>query len=319
MVDPSQIPYVSAVEAATSPDELDAIPIFGGVWRSINAIIDFIEFGCYPNWQVWVRTLLPAIGEAVLVLISFSIDDIIRGYFRPTGTRGFSGLTRLPIREANRASKEVKEGESIFKIPEFGEEIGSHLPGAKVVKARKVTNTEALLWDIDALAQRGLYYWMIADIVGDFTVNWTSAIMNSQECSEVAYRLEAHAVNSGPYIDDIWEDLVNGWVIDEEIPPGRFASGTITVPPGKTLNVSIEGTVRPTFGPGDRSGQLAVKQSGVPNVPIIASGLPVGPDWSPIHITMVGRVSGATAFTIIEMTTGGVTSHWENVKLSASF
>jgi len=208
MVDPSQIPYVSAVEAATSPDDLDSIPIFGGVWRSINAIIDFIEFGCYPSWQVWVRTLLPAIGEAVLVLVEFSIDDIIRGYFRPTGTRGFSGLTRLPIREGNRASREVREGESLFKIPEFGEEIGSHLPGAKVVKARKVTNTEALLWETDALAQRGLYYWMIADIVGDFTVNWTSAIMASQECAcpvdgEVADDVSNHPVVQAPLCEGV--------------------------------------------------------------------------------------------------------------------
>jgi len=67
-------------------------------------------------------------------------------------------------------------------IPEVGELLGRHLPGATVLEARQVSKAEKFLWRVDGLAQRGLWYWMIADIAEDFTVNWTTALYQSEEC-----------------------------------------------------------------------------------------------------------------------------------------
>ena len=70
----------------------------GEEYRSANAVVDYFESDCHPDWHVYVETLFPALGKAVLVLLSFGLDDVLRGYLRPAGGRGFGGLGRASRR-----------------------------------------------------------------------------------------------------------------------------------------------------------------------------------------------------------------------------
>jgi len=182
MPDPDDIPYVKTVKRLTNINDIKDVPVIGGLYGTANAVVDYFESDCNPDWHLYVETLFPAAGTAVLALLEFGLDDILRGYFRPAGGRGFGGLGRASRRyrsptKAQRARGLLKGG-----IPELGEMTGRKLPGAKLVQARKVGNAEKFLWKVDGLAQRGLWYWMVADILEDFTVNWTSGLMRSKGC-----------------------------------------------------------------------------------------------------------------------------------------
>lgn len=182
MPDPDQIPYVSQVKRLTSIDEIEDVPVIGSLWNAGNTVIDYFESDCHPDWYVYAETLWPVAGRAALVLLSFGLDDVLRGYLRPGGGRGFGGLGRASRRprrttKATRAKGLLRKG-----IPEIGELLGRHLPGATILEARQVSNAERFLWKVDGLAQRGLWYWMIADILDDFTVGWTTALYQSEDC-----------------------------------------------------------------------------------------------------------------------------------------
>lgn len=137
----------------------------------VQSIVKFFEDPCQAPWSVYFELALAPAGHVVIELLSFGLDDVVRGYFRPKGLyrRGRTG------RLASKLGK-------YFEIPEIGEMIGSHLPGAETIKARKISSGVRFLWLVDGVLQRILFWWMIADLLTDFLYEWTSAINRTEYC-----------------------------------------------------------------------------------------------------------------------------------------
>lgn len=164
------------------------IPYGPGLWYAlgrypnkvayrVNAILKFVEFDCMttdkPYWLIAAETALPALGEAILTLLAFDWDDVARGFLRPYGLRS---------RRRSRRSGNRKKRRFAFEIPEIGELIGEHLPGAKAMKSSKAMKGLRFLWKIDMALQRILYYWMLFDVGLDFFYHWSTGIMTSTAC-----------------------------------------------------------------------------------------------------------------------------------------
>jgi hypothetical protein len=119
-----------------------------------------------------------------LVLLDFGWDDVARGFFRPAGIR-----TRWKFRPGKAGQKKKR-----FEIPELGESIGKRLPGARFFRGRRVGPFWRWFWRIDGLAQRALWYWLLADIGVDFVYNWTTGIFRHERC----WRTDAGWFQGGP-------------------------------------------------------------------------------------------------------------------------
>lgn len=253
MPDPDKIPIVNSFVQAGSFAERNQIPIFGDVWRGTNGVIDFVEYGCFPHWQVWLDTLWEPLGDLFLELLDFGLGDILRGYFRPNQVRGFGGITRFPDRKKPPAPNRRRPPKGFPKFPEIGNEIGKKLPGAEFFAGRKVTGLERWFWQIDMLVQRFLWYWLVADLSADFIVNWTTAIMESEACQKprgggVRAVMPSDQILAG----DNWSAITN-WNVLQEDPPGCFTSGIITPPTGMKTAVSFSADLKagfPTMGSG---------------------------------------------------------------------
>jgi len=138
----------------------------------MNTIIDFFEWSCEGNLIMYVETLLPALGELVLVLIDFDWDDVVRGYLRPYGFVARKSMVFDP-----------RKPKWAWEIPELGEEIGKRIPGARFFKSSRVWSATRALWVIDAVIQRALYYFMIIDVLSEFLYNWSSGILRHEACA----------------------------------------------------------------------------------------------------------------------------------------
>lgn len=132
----------------------------------VNFIRMYVTQGCnFPLW-VYVEHGGKAAGNMILTLLSFGMDDIIRGYFRPKG-----------VRSGRHGRKRRGKGRAKNLIPEVGEMIGKNLPGADDVQSRKFSQGYRTLWMVDGQIQRGLYYWLIVSVVTDFAYDWMSGIL----------------------------------------------------------------------------------------------------------------------------------------------
>jgi len=136
-----------------------------------NRVIGFAADPCDAPLSVYFETLRPAAGKALITLLTFGVDDVARGYFRPKGVYPRGCLGRK------------KRSRSAIGIPELGEEVGKKLPGAEGIKSRSFGAVEKNLWLLDGLTQRVFFWLMVADIVTDFTYDWASGIYKAGFCT----------------------------------------------------------------------------------------------------------------------------------------
>ncbi|MDT7949426.1 MAG: hypothetical protein RQ897_13895 [Thermoflexus sp.] len=166
-------------------------------YRRLNTIVDMFEWYCQDHALVYIQTMLPALGGAVLALLSFDWDDVARGFLRPSGPYARKSLVFDP-----------RKAKWEWEIPELGEEIGKRIPGAKLIKPSKIWGKTRFLWVIDGLIQRVLYYFLIIDIVTEFLYNWSSAVLRAlSECGAAYYARYGCYGDSGT---EGWHQLLLG-------------------------------------------------------------------------------------------------------------
>lgn len=136
----------------------------------VNFIRRFIASPCEVPWAVYFETGKKASTNLIVTLLSFGMDDIVRGFFKPKG-----------LRSQRHGRKGRKGGPSKAAVPEIGEMIGQNVGGAEDMKGRSVQQGVKNLWIIDGAIQRGLYYWLIVDAVTTFAYDWLSGIAESPE------------------------------------------------------------------------------------------------------------------------------------------
>lgn len=142
---------------------------------TLQSIVRFASFDCDGTWNVFIETLKPPAGQLFIALLDFGWDDVLRGFLRPIGIRS--------RRSFRKGRKRGRKRSIIFdKIPEIGEEIGEHLPGARLVKGRQVGSLQRWIWRIDGVLQKGAFYWMLVDLVSDFAYGWLIGIMRHEAC-----------------------------------------------------------------------------------------------------------------------------------------
>jgi len=188
-------------------------PMDASYFDKVNFVIDSWSRFCDAPWYIYVETLKPAALEAFITLATFGWDDVARGYFRPKN----SG----PMRRSRK--KKGRKGRGLRGLPELGEETGKRLPGAEQMKGERWSTAGHALWRIDAIAQRALFWWLVADVTSDFAVNWTSALYETVFC-------QASTLGRFSYYSDHLQVIQgNGWwklpfpIEDYEFGPPNWA------------------------------------------------------------------------------------------------
>lgn len=150
-----------------------------GFWQRridrVNSVIKFFEDPCQAPWSVYFELALPPLGHAAITLLTFGLDDVFRGYFRPKGVYALKRTWRR--RPRTRLGRALRRG-----VPELGELVGRNLPGAERAAARGVTAGARGLWLFDGVLQRYLFWWMIIDVLIDTLYEWTTLIAKTEYC-----------------------------------------------------------------------------------------------------------------------------------------
>lgn len=321
MPDPEKIPLISPFYRALTPETRAEIPILGDVEGSINAVVDFVEYGCYPNWTVWLTTLKKPTYNLIITLLDFGIGDLLRGYFRPTHIRGAGGLTRRPTRGKKGASKTSRNWKKYAKPPEVGNSLGKILPGSKFFQARKVSGKERWFWILDMQTQRFFWYWLVADASEQFITEWTTAIMESEACRRPnagnIYATRSSQLVSFP---NGWS-AITGWTVHSEEPPGTFTpgSGTIVIPAGLKAYCTLTcktGANLPSVNDGNqiRIGFAAGGPQTEHTTP-----WPLGPDDDPQDTALTTVIHGPTAVQTLVYPHGTGLQWQADAELSVTF
>lgn len=145
----------------------------------INGIRFWIDNPCDAPWFIYAETaFLPAV-KVSLQLVLFSMQDLIRAYFRPKGLRSGRHLRR-----GSKGGRKKGVRRKRWSIPDTPELIAKRLPGYEATAQRQVSQGVKALWRVDGVLQRYALYFLIADLASDFFFEWSSAIMETEYCKQ---------------------------------------------------------------------------------------------------------------------------------------
>lgn len=152
-------------------------------WRqTLNRIEFLVENPCEANFAVYAETFLPAAGNAILVLLTPTPEEILEEYLDPKAgrkkpRRKFRGKPRR-MRARGRFHRRRWPG----GFPDPDGSIAKRIPGASFFNGRKGTLPEQIFWRGINVADRFLWYWLVIDVTDDLIYNWSSGIMESRFC-----------------------------------------------------------------------------------------------------------------------------------------
>jgi hypothetical protein len=113
------------------------------------------------------------------------------------------------------------------------------MPGAKPIGAPQWTAAGRALWRIDSVMQRGLFWWLVADVTNDFAFEWTSLLYETVWCRTAHLgRFSAHAPGGGHAARWAWLPFNYTLVDYEQSPPIRQTSGGIAGAKGAKMACS---------------------------------------------------------------------------------
>lgn len=179
--------------------------------KRVNTIIRAIQDPCFSidaPWVLYLELAKVPLGNLILILLSFGLDDVIRGYFRPKNLR--RGRHGRRSRAGRRRPGALRR--ALRRIPGLGDDvgdtIGKRLPGGERVRDRPVSQGVKRLWVVDGVLQRGLFYWLIADAGSEFLYNWTSLIRATEFCqSQHKFAFLAKGTGGGAAAIAGWESI----------------------------------------------------------------------------------------------------------------
>lgn len=207
-------------------------PIDPDSFDKVNFVIDAWTQGCDAPWYIYVETMKPALLTAFITLITFGLDDVIRGYFRPKG-----------LYQRRWAKRKGKWARRLPSFPELGNTLGKNLPMAERVRGLKWSRLGKTLWRIDGAMESVRFFWLVAAITEDFAFDWTSLLYESYWCQDdppgrFSYTLDRWLVHSGggwwkmPYENEDYEHGPPFW--------GYFTGRTGANPAQVTCTISFE-------------------------------------------------------------------------------
>lgn len=143
--------------------------------RGVNTIKRVWQNPCDAPWYVYAEAAKEPAGKFGLGLLSFGLDDVVRGMTRPAGAGRAAGHAR-PSRRGKKGKRRLKGG-----IPEVGEMVGSNLLTEDFREPAQSDGLKAL-WKLDGVIQRGLFYWLLADLTSDFAYEFSTGIIQTEYC-----------------------------------------------------------------------------------------------------------------------------------------
>jgi len=257
-----------------------------GFFDQVNYIAKFVSNPCDAPWTVYIELFFPALGKAILALLLFGMDDVMRGYFRPKGVRG-------PWHR-----RKGRKGRARFRgVPEIGEAIGSRLPGAEIVRGRSVSHGVRHLWMVDGALQRVLWYWLLIDVLVEGLYQWTSMINKTEFCmAQFDNGLAAHGTGGTALPLFGWTAVLLP-TIDWTRGGGNWNVSTGFVPAGR-YQLAV-GMKCHNLGPLPTKLLLGIFPTAIPLAPFDVAEIEVVEPLEHVEIVAAAEVVGPTQFTIL--------------------
>lgn len=149
----------------------------------INYIIDFFFDMCDAPFQVYMRSLWPALLEALITYYALDMVQIFTRYVKPPGI--YPQYRKGPHGGGNRKKRKPRTWRRYWRSfsnfdPNNG--IADLAPHGGEWHDRSITPGVRTLWTLYDIEQRVMYWIMVYEITEQFFYKWASGVAESYYC-----------------------------------------------------------------------------------------------------------------------------------------
>lgn len=160
--------------------------VSGTMHKGYNAILDIVEFDCGGYWTLYVKTAIPALGSALLLILTPSLEEIIESYLEPKpgrrgGRRGRRGERRTGRNRAGQRRIFFGGG-----IPDVDNAIADRIPGRGYFRGRNPRPGEYIFWTGVRVGDYIAWHWLLVQASVTFATEWQSGLLESGQCKSNA-------------------------------------------------------------------------------------------------------------------------------------
>ena len=168
-------------------------PEFG---EKINYVIELVTDACDAPFSVYVKTLYPAVMEALVMYYAIDVMQMFTGFVAPGGplkpTRGgpHGGWSEDPdVKRRGRgkgrgAKRTWSKTWRVWSGFDPSDWLGSTAAKAFQGGSRNITPGVSTLWNVYGLEQRAVYIVFMAELIEQFFYKWASGVAESFYCQE---------------------------------------------------------------------------------------------------------------------------------------
>lgn len=213
-----------------------------------NGIYELTQSTCQDRFIVGAKTMLPAAGKALWILLVPRPSEILEEAIQPKGKRT-DPRTRTKSRTRNRKGKNGKRRKRFRGIiPNTNTLVAGVIPGAFARASRIPGPVEGAAWWAWDRAELVLYWWLILEAWDTFIYEWSSGIVEAKFCANPAELVfQGEGTNNAFSGSQLWptesavevQALKNMGVEDD----GRIHVSTFDNVKSLTMNMRVQGKV----------------------------------------------------------------------------
>lgn len=228
----------------------------------LNYIIDFMFDICDAPLSVWIRTLWPALLEALIAYYALDMTQIFTRYVKPPGIyKGKRGGNHGAGNRKQGGKRTFARAWGVVKNFDPNNSAADLMPNDGFDTHRSITPGVRTLWQLYDVEQRVLYWIMVYEITEQFWYRWSSGVAESYYC-KAQYRPMAYGTCG---FEGNLPVLELTPVVCEEIIKARHGAsiiGNVARAPGQGSQIFFSGTgYSPTDEPWPAGCKLVVIHS----------------------------------------------------------
>lgn len=253
----------------------------------INYIIDFFTDMCDAPYTIYLRTLYPALMEALITYYELDAVQIFTRFVKPPNL--YKHLRGSPHGRGNRKRGGPRTYRHFWKSWtgfDPNNAIGDAIKVDDGLDVRGVTPGVSTLWHLYDVEQRVLYWIMLYEITEQFFYRWSSSVAESYYCQAqyrpicIAYAADDGNLGIVPETPSMIEGVIKARGV-------AFVGGNLIQVQGRGSTCTFRATYEggPGIPPGEPGKRIFIRHSD--------GTIAMGPDFLQVGDTAV--VSAATS------------------------
>lgn len=148
-----------------------------------NQVQEVFSDNCADDWEIIFETALPALGAALMLLLTPSPGEILENYLEPKALKSSGRGSKDNKKVRRRRGRSGRLRRSFPRFPDVDRLIADRLPGRQAVEGRRATTLTRWTFKGINIVDRFLWWFLLFEATDTFISQWSNNLREARFCT----------------------------------------------------------------------------------------------------------------------------------------